>query len=75
VTGTVWLEADTYHNMMDTVNTDEYFIEYGYGPADAQAEFELTTDGDPFRVRMFLFRYRDDKSHGGYYWIDEVLED
>jgi hypothetical protein len=75
VTGTVWLEDSTYHNMMDTVNTSEYFIEYGYGPTDAQDVFETYSDGDTFTVRMFLFRYRDDKAHGGYYWIDEVIVD
>jgi len=73
LSGVVWLEAGTYHNMQDAVNTTEYFIEYGYGPTAPQDVFETYTDGQAFTVRMFLFRYRDDKSHGGYYWIDEVL--
>ncbi len=75
VTGTVWVEAGSYYNLMDTTNTTEYFIEYGYGPTQAQTDFELLSDGDAVVVRMFLFRYRDDKTHGGYYWIDEVTSD
>ena len=75
VTGTVWVEDGTYYNLMDTTNTTEYFIEYGYGPTQAQTDFELLSDGDAVVVRMFLFRYRDDKTHGGYYWIDEVTSD